>query len=85
MPAAGTDAHIVDWQSDCPSLEDLPTDRMACIEVVLREELVAALQGRPPNLKHIDVLRRNIASHPRYISASARISQLGPAQLRELQ
>ena len=69
----------------CPSFEELLADRMTCIEIVLREELIAAIECRPPRLQHIDVLRRNVASHPRYKSALALIRQLSPAQLRDMQ
>ena len=72
-------------QCDKALFEKLIADRLTCIEAVLREELLAVLEGRAPKLHHLDIVRRNVAAHPRLLSALAFVSQLTPPQLKELQ
>ena len=54
------------WASpDEAQVAVLLQDRMACIAPVLRADLRASLDLATPSPKHQDVLRRNVAAHPR--------------------
>ena len=43
-------------------------DRIACIMPVFRQELIASITNTTPTICHADILRRNVASHPRLVS-----------------
>ena len=66
-------------------IESLLQDRLECIVPVLRQELIAAIMKTSPKVCHADILRRDVASHPRLASALLRISELSVPQLRAVQ
>eukprot|EP00930_Biecheleria_cincta_P019135 TRINITY_DN14695_c0_g1_i1.p1 TRINITY_DN14695_c0_g1~~TRINITY_DN14695_c0_g1_i1.p1 ORF type:complete len:618 (+),score=114.02 TRINITY_DN14695_c0_g1_i1:82-1935(+) len=66
-------------------VDKLLLDPLRCIAPVLRAELVAALLGQSVDIDHLAILRRNVAAHPRTLSAHLFISLLSSAQLRAAQ
>ena len=46
-------------------IDQLLTDRWACIKPALRKELCSALGPTDVTRSHSEVLRRNVAAHPR--------------------
>eukprot|EP00930_Biecheleria_cincta_P019064 TRINITY_DN14662_c0_g1_i1.p1 TRINITY_DN14662_c0_g1~~TRINITY_DN14662_c0_g1_i1.p1 ORF type:complete len:997 (-),score=162.50 TRINITY_DN14662_c0_g1_i1:271-3177(-) len=86
--ASGTNTEVGAF-SDVPAdeLERLCDDRMACIRPVVFAQLQATVAPSSGDVhpSHLEIIRRNIAVHPRANTARTLVSQIAPADLRRFQ